>query len=127
MPCERTKTKQKEINVVITFHCVERMRERLTFISDDSYEQIIERLGKQLSEGFIRHNPRSNSVFLGFENVGFVFILKQIAPSTYNAVTFKHKLKPVDKGTNVKVSYLSRKETYSEIKPRSEKMQEGTA
>jgi hypothetical protein len=101
------RTTEKEISVMITFHCMKRMRERLTFLADLSADDIIAKMNEQLRSGFIKHNSKTDSIMLGFEGVGFAFIIK---PDTdcYSAVTFKHKLKPFDNGKPVKVSYFKR-------------------
>jgi hypothetical protein len=108
-----TKHETKEINLVITSHCMARLKERISFLREEVDSSIVSMLNKQLSDGVIYKDGKRNALMLGFEHSNFKFIITEGQNGMHYAVTFEHSLRYPKKGKEAKVLYVHWKEVYS--------------
>ncbi|MEM0087163.1 MAG: hypothetical protein QXU16_02790 [Candidatus Micrarchaeaceae archaeon] len=98
--------KTKTIEVTVTRHCIERLKERIMPLRDKDEEAIIKSLNEKLSEGFMYYDENSGATVLRFENMTLIFIIVANNSGTgWNAVTVKHTIWFSHKGNPVKILY----------------------
>ncbi|MEM0201752.1 MAG: hypothetical protein QXR73_01055 [Candidatus Micrarchaeaceae archaeon] len=100
---ENTKT----VEVVVTRHCMERLKERLLLLRDIDDEAVIAKLNMQLSEGIMYSAEDRNAVMLEFEGMNSRFVLVGEQDGIYYAVTFEHSVSRgfPKKGKEIKIKY----------------------
>ncbi|MCL4388047.1 hypothetical protein M1567_02755, partial [Candidatus Marsarchaeota archaeon] len=82
-----------EMTLVVTMHCIDRLRERLIFLRETDESLVMSNLNSQLSEGILYKDGSRGAFLLGFEGVNFRFVVVDTKDGLYRAVTFEHSLK----------------------------------
>ncbi|MEM0159941.1 MAG: hypothetical protein QXU98_09945 [Candidatus Parvarchaeota archaeon] len=98
--------KIETIDVRVTWHCIERLKERIQFLRYSDEKAVIESLNKYLSEGTMYYDEGRGAAILWFEGMNSIFILARDQDGmAWDAVTFEHTMWFHKKGKAVKIAY----------------------
>jgi hypothetical protein len=103
-----------EMTLVVTVHCIERLRERLMPLRGADESSVMSNLNSQLSEGILYKDGDRRAYLLGFEGANFRFVVVDTEDGMYRAVTFEHSIRYPKKGKAARVKYVHWSEVYSE-------------
>ena len=102
-----------EMTLVVTMHCIERLRERFIFLREADESSVMSNLNSQLSEGILYKDGSSGAFMLGFEGVNFRFVVVDTKDGLYRAVTFEHSIKYPKSGKPASIKYVHWDDVYS--------------
>ncbi|OJI07941.1 MAG: hypothetical protein BK997_01420 [Candidatus Micrarchaeum sp. ARMAN-1] len=102
-----------EMTLVVTMHCIDRLRERLIFLREADESFVMSNLNSQLSEGILYKDGSRGALLLGFEGVNFRFVVVDTKDGLYRAVTFEHSVKYPKGGKSASIKYVHWDEVYT--------------
>ncbi|MEM0154789.1 MAG: hypothetical protein QW814_03065 [Methanothrix sp.] len=104
---KKKRSNKMEMTLDVTWHCIERLKERFMPLRGKDESSVLSNLNSQLSEGILYKDGDRGAYLLGFEEANFRFVVvEDIKDGSYHAVTFEHSMKYPKKGKNVKVKYV---------------------